>query len=745
MIILNFIKNNYKKIFFIFICLFITNIAFAQQVISKQMQETLNLIVQLLNALITMMAFITGPLLMLAWWLLTPDWTYWDVFWLRDVLHSLWVLVSNVVYVIFAIMLVVIAFVSIIHENKNFWIKENLPKILVWILMVPFSWFIVSGTLSITNVLTASIITLPYDIIQNINTSWRNPLSQIQIPKKYIWKLSDWITWSWSFSSEPVKCESDNTNCTSVDKILSWENSTWVFNILSFYAYWIFKIQSIQIIDKTTQEKIKSIVDIIKHVWIWIIFFVVFAILIIAIVFALFYRACMMWLFIIFSPIFWLIFFLSWKPWEFVKSLEKFKITQFISLAMVPVYLSWALAFWFLFLLLAMKWWDAVKGNTYNSEYFKIDGENNNQTIDFWGVKLQMEWFWSFLNVAGDAKDLATWAIWNVIINILALIILWFAVMAALKSSEITKTAVQPIADFGASMWKLALKMPQYMPIPIPWTWKSMPLAWLQQLQSVIQWDFDNKASQSGRDVAEMFWFNQSENTKKMTAAYENNRSRTWDSLEKFIKSVNFNDLKSEEKKIYAEYIAYYTGLAGEDRDKFINNIQKSTNADQASEHIYQIIKNSSKDNVTVTSLKNKTSDWSKQKLITMMTGSTEKSIEDKAQEATTAAQEATTAATEAAKKATTAAATKALTEVKKAQDALNKAQDALNKAQDALTNQKTQNNINALNQATDILKEAINKLNAVIAAPPAPAPAPAAPAPAPAAPAPAPVPPPAP
>ncbi len=49
----------------------------------------------------------------------------------------------------------------------------------------------------------------------------------------------------------------------------------------------------------------------------------------------------------------------------------------------------------------------------------------------------------------------------------LAIIVLWMSVMVALSSSEITKEAVAPIAQFGSSMGKLAMDMPKYMPIPL--------------------------------------------------------------------------------------------------------------------------------------------------------------------------------------------------------------------------------------------------------------------------------------
>lgn len=68
--------------------------------------KTVNAVINILYALLT-------PLLMLAGWLLTPDWAFGEIFGMRPVLHDMWILVSNIVYVIFAFLLVAMAFMNI--------------------------------------------------------------------------------------------------------------------------------------------------------------------------------------------------------------------------------------------------------------------------------------------------------------------------------------------------------------------------------------------------------------------------------------------------------------------------------------------------------------------------------------------------------------------------------------------------------------------------------------------------------
>lgn len=65
------------------------------------------------NVIIKLLSIFLAPLIMLAGWLLSPDWTFGDIIGLRPILHQIWVLISNIVYVIFGFMLVGIAFANI--------------------------------------------------------------------------------------------------------------------------------------------------------------------------------------------------------------------------------------------------------------------------------------------------------------------------------------------------------------------------------------------------------------------------------------------------------------------------------------------------------------------------------------------------------------------------------------------------------------------------------------------------------
>lgn len=116
---------------------------------------------------------------MLAGWLMSPDWTSGDLFGLRETMHSLWVTVSNILYFIYAVLLIVIALATMFNQEK-FGYKVMLPKLALGIILVPFTWWFVQWTISLASVVTASVISIPTDTIKDRTNDWTD---QRIIPK----------------------------------------------------------------------------------------------------------------------------------------------------------------------------------------------------------------------------------------------------------------------------------------------------------------------------------------------------------------------------------------------------------------------------------------------------------------------------------------------------------------------------------------------------------------------------------
>lgn len=144
-----------------------------------------------MNLIIDLLTMIVTPAIIFASWLISPDWTSGDLFELRPTFHSLWVLVSNVTYLVYAILLIFIALATIFN-SEHYGYKAMLPKLALGIILVPLTWWGVQFVISLSTYITASVITIPQETMFQINKSkcasdddqkcWENRPS---IPKVY--------------------------------------------------------------------------------------------------------------------------------------------------------------------------------------------------------------------------------------------------------------------------------------------------------------------------------------------------------------------------------------------------------------------------------------------------------------------------------------------------------------------------------------------------------------------------------
>lgn len=344
------------------------------------------------NGIVQAAFMLMNPILMLASWLLSPDWTFGDIFNMRPVLHDLWVLVSNIVYVIFAIALLVIAVLNI-FGNQTYQIKSVLPKFVGGIIIVPLSWFIVSAVLSIANVLTASMLNLPYDTFtSNTSLQGNDIIQRIQnynLPSRCVLDFEKKPATPAAGAGTPasdaestgetINCGGENGPKVSLSELFSTDGSP--YSILYVYAYGIFRVDTLQKI--TVANSINTASDVVFGLFSGLIGFIIMLLLFIGIVFVLFIRVIQLWVFAILSPLFGLFLFLG----ENVlgdSSLKKYNIKEFISLAMVPVYISAALSFGLMLVLtVATSTVDPEEttGNSYVQMKTSTDGKEESITI----------------------------------------------------------------------------------------------------------------------------------------------------------------------------------------------------------------------------------------------------------------------------------------------------------------------------------------------------------------------------
>jgi hypothetical protein len=467
-----------------------------------------NQFITLINTLLGILTIMVTPAIVLASWLMSPDWTSGDIFGLRDIMYQLWITVSNIIYFVYAILLIIIALGTIFGSEK-FGYKVLLPRLALGILMVPFTWWFVQWTISLSTIVTASVMTIPRDVMkaQDVNGWWSKKMIPQEVTVDTTGTGAQKIT---NCGKEPAKC-------------ISFEEMTqkwWgIYGSLLVYAYGIFKLDTFVNIDGTL-DAIKWWWQIINQVLLGVIMFVVFGILVMALIFMLMMRAIKLWMYAIFSPLFTIHFVLGKEllTWE---SLEDFSLKEFIGLAFVPAVVWLCLSFWLVILSviqspgisanstlqstpttctgpsITSEQWCKIAGlfgNPENTIIRRIGGSENGENgdgitvdnkayteniVNFAGMKMIFKW-----KPTGQSDvDIVSWGVsaanttsgilsagggifGTLILDIIAIIFIWAAFMAGKNVSKAVKAAVQPFEDMGKSIGDLGKKLPQYAPIP---------------------------------------------------------------------------------------------------------------------------------------------------------------------------------------------------------------------------------------------------------------------------------------
>lgn len=509
----DFFLNN-KKAIFLFIATFLVlspDFAFAEDIFS--VEKLYNFIVAIGQFFILLFTTLAWLLTMVISWFLSPEWLTWWFFGINWYLKEIWILVSNVVYFVFAFILIWIAFMNILGKWDKWELKQALPKFIVWVLIVPFSWFFVQFIVSITSILTVSVLTLPNETF----SSYTQNLEKSNICSNYVLDLEQ--IWN-AFKKDATKEAKDKAikgiyECGDQKKLsvkdLLENNALWIMNV---YTYWVMNLEAMDNISLDNLNSwIRTGANLFGKALFDIVFAVVYFILLITLAIALLVRWIWLWLYMMLSPVFWLLYFFDKNEWG--GAFDHFNIKEFFALAMVPVYVAAALSFWLLFLsVVSTGMWDSSVSDSNSIVWFNFKWEN--ATMSIWQepskVTLTIKWWWQ--KVTQDWAELVNWVfssgkgmIWSLILQIFWIVILWMAVMAAFKSSKITNTVTEPIQQFGNSVWQLMAKAPTYAPI-----FGGMSAEWLRKIwtmpEQALQTRVSNKVSPFQDKFNNVFWAN---------------------------------------------------------------------------------------------------------------------------------------------------------------------------------------------------------------------------------------------
>lgn len=460
------------------------------------MKKMLNSLVAWINIILDIVTIFVTPAIMLASWLMSPDWTAGDLFGIRPTLHNLWITVSNITYFVYAILLIFIA-IATIFNSEHYGYKAMLPKLALGIILVPLTWWGVQFTVSVATYITAAAISIPYESISKFSEKdawWTTP----SIPKNNEYdndKSKD------NKTAENTKCPA---NCISPEQFV--KKSWWLFSPLVIYGFSVFKIQEVKKIN-TVSDTATSVFNIINQGIVGALMFLVYGLLVLALIFMLMMRAMKLWFYAIFSPLFTIKYVLGDKWFGDADKDGSFKITEFIGLAFVPAVVSLALWFGLIIVSALISPMNGSKNNdnkctgTTCTIVIMWNKENTIETkdekTDKWTITttkvsigwVSYTWKWSVSASEWTTAGIksALWATGNifgtVVIDILALVFIWVAFMAGKWVSKAAGKAIEPFEAMGNKIWQLGMSLPKYTPIPwLPWwsiagMWKAVDLS----------------------------------------------------------------------------------------------------------------------------------------------------------------------------------------------------------------------------------------------------------------------------
>lgn len=602
-----------------------------------------NKMVWALNIALGILSFIVSPAIMLAGWLMSPDWTSGDLFKIRPILHDLWVLVSNITYFIYALLLIFIALATIFN-SQNYGYKKLLPRLALGIVLVPLTWWFVQFIISLSTIVTASVMNMPTDVMDKYFTANSSPdtwWNTDSIPTEYQFYTDPAVLVAWAETQY-----ANNSTLTSPKKILT--DASGIYGSLLIYGNGLFKFNEIKKLSTTT-DVMKSIWWLINKGILGVVMFIVFWFLVIALIFMLMMRAIKLWFYAIFSPLLTLRYVIGDGIFGGKEGADSFELKEFIWLAFVPALVGLALSFGIVIIALlqsanigsnnlpcdaaAMQPGGAgcqimgIMGSPNNHITKKVeirsmeDGDYNITVTEVVFGGISFKYYGSYITDVNEyaasasayssALSVTGSVFGTLIIDIIALIFLWAWFMAAKNVSKVAKAAFAPFESIGNKFGKMAMEIPKYTPIPGTGWW-SLKAAEktidLQESRIRQQWEENSDVVIWKAFPHLMKWVIKPAELAKLDEAVRSNNASTSEGMKKILETrarveaswdqnkVNYSSVGERSAEVFKSNKAVLdkelskSGILGHDAEIVAKYLQKEQLSDAERAKAYQII-----------------------------------------------------------------------------------------------------------------------------------------------------------
>lgn len=371
--------------------------------------------------------------------LLGNDWIYGsagaaDKVEMKNVLNVMWRIVRDLVNYVFIVILVAVALMNVLSAGSSmhdkFAVKTVLPKIILALVAVNFTWFGAKLVLDTANVATHIVFAIPQTVSQSTASTVVTSDSKICIPDNVT--INETSTTATKNSGTKSNCPATETNYGKFK--ITWKESkiTDVMGPDSIGYLVAFSVLHIERLPLTLNTQdinyLNMSIDALMGLVLMIILLLVFA----SMTIVLFLRIIFLWLNIILSPVFVLLPILSELSIP-TGGEDTFGLKAFAKQAFMPAMMALPLVVGMTMVIVGQK--------------LTLIDVNNADT----------------LKVTEMLKDTNAWQ--QIMWYALTIVILWSSVKVATSSSEIAGSIIGTVGDplKRAATW--LAKSPQYLPL----------------------------------------------------------------------------------------------------------------------------------------------------------------------------------------------------------------------------------------------------------------------------------------
>lgn len=377
----------------------------------------------------------------LAWKLMTNGLIYWEAFKLDSYLWKIWQMIRNLVNFAIGFYFLYCILRYILSPSKDIVPQKIIKQSLIGGVLIQMSWFIVMILVDLSTILTATVASLPQQVVaqsQNLQTTLK-VINQNNLFAGLSGKVMVCDLWENNFRKNCKKVDRDASSGTGVDDQMlfdmMWPKSDDLSGPLMWLGFSVFRIQNA--LDKgNTEYKGVSCVDkVFKEVFqfaVWGVWVLLFGLSLMVLMITLVVRLAYLRIVVALSPL--VVFLRSFKDsagfkW-LSKSLDILSPERIFKIIFHPVYYCLLISLMFIVILILQSFLKVQ-----NSSNFSNGEVGNGLYIETTEIDRANQRYNSTMNIDGlislDLKD-AKITIQDVLLMIISLALMRMLVKAAL-------------------------------------------------------------------------------------------------------------------------------------------------------------------------------------------------------------------------------------------------------------------------------------------------------------------------